>query len=126
MTTLKQQVELLPCPFCNGEAKVHAIEKFTDYCGAYKVQCKQCDCQTGMFTAYRMCIEAWNTRHNPDANALKVAVDALREQVEIWAGAEAGEPVYAQEAYAIRLCKQMYDEATLALAEIERIAKGEK
>lgn len=58
------------------------------------------------------------------ANALKVAVDSLREQIEIWAGSEVGNPVYAQEAYAIRLCKQMYNEASGALAEIERIANG--
>jgi len=33
---------------------------------------------------------------------------SLEEIREVWAGAEAGEPVHAQEAYAINLCKQMY------------------
>jgi hypothetical protein len=46
-------------------------------------------------------------------------IDRLRNRLaeirEVWAGAEVGEPVYAQEAYAIRLCKQMYDLACDAL-----------
>ena len=33
---------------------------------------------------------------------------ALHEIVEEWTGAECGEPVYAQEAYAIGLAKRMY------------------
>lgn len=35
---------------------------------------------------------------------------------EAWAGAEVGKPVHAQEAYALRLCKEMYQEAVDALA----------
>ncbi len=41
---------------------------------------------------------------------------ALREIIEEWAGAECGEPVYAQEAYAIALAKRMYQIAADALA----------
>jgi len=33
---------------------------------------------------------------------------ALHDICEEWAGAECGEPVYAQEAYAIGLAKRMY------------------
>lgn len=40
---------------------------------------------------------------------------ALRDIAEEWAGAECGEPVYAQEAYAIGLAKRMYALATAAL-----------
>ena len=40
---------------------------------------------------------------------------ALEEIREVWAGAEVGEPVYCQEAYAIRLCKQQYQIACDAL-----------
>ena len=40
---------------------------------------------------------------------------ALREIVEEWAGSECGEPVYAQEAYAIRVAKNMYKLAAEAL-----------
>ena len=41
---------------------------------------------------------------------------ALEEIREIWAGAEVGQPVHAQEAYAMRLCDQMYKAAVIALA----------
>lgn len=41
---------------------------------------------------------------------------ALHDIVEEWAGAECGEPVHAQEAYAIGLAKRMYALATDALA----------
>ena len=40
---------------------------------------------------------------------------ALHDIAEEWAGAECGEPVYAQEAYAIALARRMY---TLAAAAI--------
>ena len=42
--------------------------------------------------------------------------DALAEIREVWAGSEVGEPVHAQEAYAIRLCKQQYQIAVDALS----------
>ena len=42
--------------------------------------------------------------------------EALAEVREVWAGSEAGEPVHAQEAYAIRLCKQQYQIAVEALS----------
>ena len=42
-------------------------------------------------------------------------LQALREIREVWAGAECGDPVYAQEAYALNLCKQMYDIAVEAI-----------
>lgn len=49
------------------------------------------------------------------ADALDAKDRALREIVEEWAGAECGEPVTAQEAYAIQLCKRMYQLAAGAL-----------
>lgn len=45
----------------------------------------------------------------------RALVEALEEIREVWAGAECGEPVHAQEAYAIHLCKQMYAIAVQAL-----------
>lgn len=42
---------------------------------------------------------------------------ALRGIVEEWTGAECGEPVHAQEAYAIALARRMYEIAAAALAE---------
>ena len=43
------------------------------------------------------------------------ARQALHEIAEEWAGAECGEPVHAQEAYAIGLAKRMYALAAAAL-----------
>jgi hypothetical protein len=40
----------------------------------------------------------------------------LHDIAEEWAGAECGEPVYAQEAYAIGLAKRMYDLAVSGMA----------
>lgn len=42
--------------------------------------------------------------------------EALGNIREVWAGAEGGMPISAQEAYTIRLCKEMYQEAAAALA----------
>ena len=53
---------------------------------------------------------------------LDAAREALAEIREVWAGSECGQPVHAQEAYAIHLCKQMYELACAALA----AQKGEK
>jgi phytoene dehydrogenase-like protein len=41
--------------------------------------------------------------------------EALHEIAEEWAGAECGEPVHAQEAYAIGLARRMYALASQAL-----------
>jgi len=49
---------------------------------------------------------------NKQIAALRRALEEIRE---IWAGSEIGEPVTAQEGYAIRLCKQMYKTAVEAL-----------
>ena len=48
------------------------------------------------------------------------AVETLEEIREVWAGAEVGVPHYAQEAYAINLCKQMYSLAVGSLKECEK------
>jgi len=63
---------------------------------------------------------------DPTPNAKRVAalqqeVEQLRQSLheicEEWAGAECGEPVYAQEAYAIGLARRMYALAAEALKE---------
>jgi hypothetical protein len=53
------------------------------------------------------------TARDRNEDALRVA---LHEIAEEWAGAECGEPVHAQEAYAIALAKRMYGIAAAALA----------
>jgi len=59
------------------------------------------------------------------AAALDAHERALAEIREVWAGSECGEPVYAQEAYAIRLCKQMYQIACDALSGKAPVAPDE-
>lgn len=51
--------ELLPCPFCGGEAKVE-----NEFLGTWKVRCQKCSCEVGRywFWTERHAIEAWNTR----------------------------------------------------------------
>lgn len=48
------------------------------------------------------------------------AVETLEEIREVWAGAECGVPHYAQEAYAINLCKQMYSLAVNSMKECKK------
>ena len=57
-----------------------------------------------------------------DANALTLTRmhRALNEIAEEWAGADCGEPVHAQEAYAIGLAKRMYALAVEGLGPNER------
>lgn len=49
---------------------------------------------------------------------------ALHEIAEEWAGAECGEPVHAQEAYAIGLAKRMYALAVEGLAPNAELSGG--
>lgn len=48
--------ELLPCPFCGGEAAI-----YEEILGGYIVQCHECCGQIGIMTKERA-IAAWNTR----------------------------------------------------------------
>jgi hypothetical protein len=59
-----------------------------------------------------------NRRVAEDAQAQRdKALVALKEIREVWAGAEVGVPHFAQEAYVINLCKQMYSLAVGAMKE---------
>lgn len=62
---------------------------------------------------------AVEAQERADALAAKLeqARESLHEIAEEWAGAECGEPVHAQEAYAIGLAKRMYSIAADALAQ---------
>jgi hypothetical protein len=53
---------------------------------------------------------------DPDrADYIEALERALHDICEEWAGAECGEPAYAQEAYAIGLAKRMYELAKSAI-----------
>lgn len=76
--------ELLPCPFCGGEARIHASHHGdTHY---YQVECgNEYDC--GAWPAVRVChteaeaIAAWNTRHERTCEVLGEDYDEL---LEVW------------------------------------------
>ncbi len=66
--------ELLPCPFCGGEAQEYATmgtaefapyssERDTKWC----VSCRDCDCTKGESLDYteEEAIKSWNTRKEP-------------------------------------------------------------
>ena len=63
------ELELLPCPFCGGEAKIatydwgHSVKE-------YWIYCNPCDCASGRCHSKEGAINAWNTR-TPMANILK-------------------------------------------------------
>lgn len=51
--------ELLPCPFCGGEAKI-----YQNYMGQYNIQCEKCRCVFWTKNCRRVDYVkiAWNTR----------------------------------------------------------------
>lgn len=60
------ELKLLPCPFCGGEAKIREIDAvFWDRC----IECRTCYCKTGEYNNVdhtAQMIAAWN-RRPPDA-----------------------------------------------------------
>jgi Lar family restriction alleviation protein len=81
----QEQVQLLPCPFCGGEAKYEAEGEW-QYYDAWSVECRECgaslsgnaDMRVSGASAKAEAIAAWNTRHTATAEAL----DAMREARE--------------------------------------------
>lgn len=82
--------ELLPCPFCGGEAEFFTA-KNVHY--AHRVRCTVCEIQTGAGSAFKndsFNAWRWNTRtdkHQAALDALKVAGDAAisgREKIAKW------------------------------------------
>ena len=71
--TEQEQVQLLPCPFCGGEAR------FVDGRLSINIRCGNYDCGITQRQYYyettAEAIAAWNTRHTATAEAL----EAMRE-----------------------------------------------
>lgn len=74
-----------------------------------------CDRATALFSQLANALQSEQLKNREAADALDAKDRALREIAEEWAGAECGEPVTAQEAYAIHLAKRMYQLAMEAL-----------
>lgn len=59
--------ELLPCPFCGGEASERLFYK-----GKYRVHCNVCDAHSGdVCDTKAEAVEAWNTRADDYQQAAK-------------------------------------------------------
>ena len=52
--------ELLPCPFCGGEAELFDYPEMKAYC----VACLECGVETLIYSSKEKAIKAWNTRIN--------------------------------------------------------------
>lgn len=59
--------ELKPCPFCGGRAAVaQNASVFLDY----RVYCKRCGAETGMYTTAIKAVRCWNTREERTCRAI--------------------------------------------------------
>lgn len=79
--------ELLPCPFCGGEAKlVKSKAKVNDY----RIKCNRCHIKTGWWMGeIDELIEQWNTRVYPP----EVIEDYFRKQLSV--NCKCGTPIIA-------------------------------
>lgn len=61
---MTRETELLPCPFCGGEAWLNDYEaKHGDMTPMSRCpQCKSCGCNLGYFPTPAKATGAWNTR----------------------------------------------------------------
>jgi Lar family restriction alleviation protein len=57
-TTQAEERELLPCPFCGGDAQTDFIEHIF----SYLIECYVCDAQGPICETKEEAIAAWNTR----------------------------------------------------------------
>jgi Lar family restriction alleviation protein len=53
--------ELLPCPFCGGEARI-GVEKYWYPKVSRRAICEKCYSSTGWYDTEEQAINAWNTR----------------------------------------------------------------
>jgi Lar family restriction alleviation protein len=83
--TEQKQVQLLPCPFCGGDAKYEAEGEW-QYYDVWSVECQVCgasvcgnaDMRVSGASAKAEAIAAWNTRHTATSEAL----EAMRVMAE--------------------------------------------
>jgi ferredoxin len=122
-------LELVPCPLC-GKQEGYRLDDGATY-RWWRVTCLSCgeclaECRSNLSTRFGAALPdqwltadvAWNAAGayaDGLRKALGAALQALHEIAEEWAGAECGEPVHAQEAYAIGLAKRMYGISAAAL-----------
>jgi Lar family restriction alleviation protein len=55
-------MELKPCPFCGGEAKLHYWRDEPKRLNPAVIRCKKCGVETPVYNKIRLAEEAWNRR----------------------------------------------------------------
>lgn len=65
--------KLKPCPFCGGEASMHANYEFR------WVECDSCELETNTSDSVEAAVKRWNTRHAEPSNDRRerIAVQCL-------------------------------------------------
>ena len=70
--------ELLPCPFCGGEAEMLTAESMN---GGYLfgIMCNDCCSRGDVYDTEAEAIEAWNTRYEPMMDAIPMTEENMRK-----------------------------------------------
>lgn len=58
--------ELKPCPFCGSNRIFVATHEFDESPDYYKVECNECESETGFKLSKHAAIAAWNRRSNSE------------------------------------------------------------
>jgi len=105
-----QAVELLPCPFCGGEAD--AIELDMPLDPGYYVACRKCDGQMGdsqdLYRNRDVVAEMWNRRATP--SPVGASVLWSDERIEIEAGKRMWTGLHASGKVALDIMKEIRDD----------------
>ena len=59
---MRETNELLPCPFCGGEAEIESIEWIEPALNLHGAKCKHCGAESAVGETKALAIGAWNTR----------------------------------------------------------------
>ena len=70
------RAELKPCPFCGGKAAV--VESSPVYL-AYRVRCKRCGAETGMYTTAIQAVRCWTDRAERMCRIKTRDIDGIEE-----------------------------------------------
>ena len=85
MTLASEARDLLPCPFCGGEAAAYVEHSKFPPGYYYGVECDKCDARTGEFDHKEEAIAAWNRRALPPemraAGEMKRALAAIEAEI---------------------------------------------
>ena len=75
--------ELLPCPFCGGEAEIKHVTQLWEPRNSYWAQCYNCLMSGKHFTTEAEAIETWNTRSAGTCHLFRRAAYGTVDGVEL-------------------------------------------